>query len=366
MSVWSPITELLGAQGVMAAWGDFPAQFLTAVDGLAAAIPCDRGHPCQMHIVEHGPDDFVGVCSNEDGLCGKRQVRNKERVVFRLDEKKLFEEILQSFGGKSVIPEEISVRPRVSRIGGIPTTGDDKLPVFFALAADLSAVDAAVKALLAHGAEKFLLVVPEEKTIGIVQQNWATQHGGRIVGVDQMLEVADKGVVSARTSGLEVVLTWMEKSAPKTLRDAEGARFPTPPGTKWKDVTVTFKGRDIVEIKCGIAKAVTRERLHIPGMVDATKTEKVPTDKWFLLMAFAARGPDLSMKELERFYASNNRDMIKKQKSDLSLALRNYFGIKDPPIAYKFKGRRYHPELTIREGDNVNLEPWLEKWLEDR
>ena len=88
----------------------------------------------------------------------------------------------------------------------------------------------------------------------------------------------------------------MGRNAPKAPRDAEAARFPTPPGTQWKDVTITFMDRDIVEIKCGSATAVTRERLHIPGMVDTTTREKRPSDKWFLLMAFAARGPALGMK----------------------------------------------------------------------
>ena len=101
-------------------------------------------------------------------------------------------------------------------------------------------------------------------------------------------------------------------------------------------------------------------------MADATKREKGPTDKWFLLMAFAARGPALGMTELEIFHASKNRDMIKKQKSDLSLALQDYFDIKEQPIKYKAKGRCYCPVLTIREDDNVDLEVWLEKWLVNR
>lgn len=355
-----------GAQGVIAAWGDFPAQFLTVVDGLAAVIPCDHGRPCQRRIVQHAPNDVVGVCDNEDGFCETRQVSRKERLVYRLDEERLFAAILKASGGKPVAREVIADRPRVLRIGGIPTTGDSQLPVFFALASDTSAVDAAITALLAHGAEKFLLVIPVSKTIGLVQENRVAQRGARIVGLDQLLDVAAGGAVSARASGQELVGQWLGKSAPKSPRDAEAARFPTPPGTQWKDVTITFKERDIIEIKCGNAIAVTRERLHIPGMADATKREKAPTDKWFLLMAFAARGPTLNMSDLEKFYGSRNREMIKKQKSDLSLALQDYFGIKEPPIKYKAKGRCYCPVLTIREDDNVDLEVWLEKWLVNR
>lgn len=357
-SIWSKLTAT--STGVLAAWGNFPAQFLTPVESLAAAVPCDRGHACQLRIVEHGPDDVVGVCTNEDGLCHKRQVTKQERVVYRLDEVRLFEAIIHAVDGTRAPPEEIAARPRVVRIAGIPTTGDKKLPVFFfALVTDLAATDDAVTALLAYGAEKFLLVIPEEKSIGIVQQNRAAQRGARIFGLDQLLEVSEKGAVSARASGQEALQAWVGKVAPSAERDAEAARFPTPPGTTWKDVTITFKERDIVEIKCGKERAVTKERLHIPGMADTTRREKTPTDKWFLLMAFASRGPALSMMDLERLYRSTNRAMIKKQKSDLSSALRAYFGIEAEPIPYRRGERCYRPELQIREDDNLVLEDRL-------
>jgi hypothetical protein len=121
-----------------------------------------------------------------------------------------------------------------------------------------------------------------------------------------------------------------------------------------------------VEIKCGKERAVTKERLHIPGMADTTRREKAPTDKWFLLMAFASRGPALSMKDLERLYRSTNRAMIKKQKSDLSSALKAYFGIEAEPIPYRKGEGCYRPELRIKKGDNLDLEHWLKDWLADR
>ena len=50
-------------------------------------------------------------------------------------------------------------------------------------------------------------------------------------------------------------------------------------------------------------------------------------------MVFAARGPASGVKELEIFYASKNRDMIKKQKPEMSNALTEHFEITgDPPF----------------------------------
>lgn len=358
-SVWSRLTTLPSGLGVTAAWGNFPPQLLTPIDGLAAAIPCDRGHACQLRIVEHGPDDVVGVCSSEDGPCEKRQVLKNERVVFCLDERKLIDAIIHAVGGKSAPPEEIAARPRVLRIGGIPTTGDAQLAIFFVLAGDMAAIDPAVTTLLAHGAEKFLLVVPEEKSIGIVQQNRAGQRGARIIGLDQLLEVADKGTVSTRASGREGLKAWIGKAAPGAGRDSESARFQKPPGTTWKDVTITFMSRDIVSIKCGRQTAQNWERLHLAGMYDATTSEKVPTEKWILLMGFAARGPSLGMNDLEGLFKTRNWQSLRKTKSELSKALRDLFGIGIDPLPFNKRKRQYIPILNIKADTNVNLENWL-------
>lgn len=360
MSVWSPITELLGAQGVKAAWGDFPAQFLTVVDRLAAAIPCDRGHPCQMRIAEHGPDDFVGICSNEDGFCGKRQVRKNERIVYRLDEGKLFDALLKSIGGMPVMLEEIIPRPRVLRIGGIPTTGDSEVWVFFALASDPTTVDAAVTALLARRVERFLLVVPEEKIIGIVQQNWAVLRKGIIVGLDQLFELTDKGGVSVRSNGQDVVRKWMEKIAPKASRDAESARFSTPPGTEWKEVKITFLDRDMLAIKCGKQSEVTKQREQIPGMTNSTTQLNTPSVNWLLLKAFAINGPAVSMSDLMKMFPGHNSGALRRRKSYLSQILQDYFGINGDPIPYDQRQRCYLLRIVLSQADNTELDRRLE------
>ena len=352
--------ELRGAQGVMASWGAFPAQLLTIVDGLADVVPCDLGHPCQRRIVEHAPNDVVGICDTEDGFCRKRQVSRKERVVYRLDEGKLFAAILQAAGGKPATPEVIADRPRVLRIGGIATIGDSQLPVFFALAADLSALDAAVTALLAHGAEKFLLVVPEAATIGLVQENRVSQCGARLLGLDRLLEVAANGVITASSSAQDAIQTWVGRSAAKVPRDAEGARFPTPPGTQWKDITITFMDRDMLGIKCGKQSQVTKQREQIPGMTRATTELNVPSHNWELLLTFAVHGPAVSMADLEKIFAGVSSETLRRRKSDLSRDLKNYFGIQaDDPIEYKKSEKVYLPKFLIRQADNTNLERHL-------
>jgi hypothetical protein len=365
-SVWSKITTLPGALGVKAAWGNFPTQFLVPIERLAAAIPCDRGQICQLRIVEYGPDDVVGICTDEDGLCGKRQVLKKERVNFRLDKGKLAGAIINCVGGKLAPLEELSSRPRLFRIGGIPTIGDAQLPVFFASAADIAATDDAMTALEAHGATTFLLVIPEEKSVGIVQQNRAAQRGGRIMGLDQLLDVAEKGVVSPRASGQETLKVWLVKSAPAPVRDAESARFPTPPGTMWKDVTITFMDRDMLAVKCGTQREQRKQREQIPGMTKTTTELNSPSVNWFLLLAFAVRGPAMSMSDLMKAFKGVKADALRQRKSELSLTLQEYFGIDDDPIPYDKRQRCYIPKFIVRQANNTDLDGGLESGRRER
>ncbi len=99
------------------------------------------------------------------------------------------------------------------------------------------------------------------------------------------------------------------------------------------------KERDTVEIKCGRATAVARERLPFPGLIDTTTSAKRATDKTFLCMVFAALGPASGKKELEIFYASKNHDMIKKQKPEMSNALKEHFEITGDPIPFRKEGK---------------------------
>jgi hypothetical protein len=79
----------------------------------------------------------------------------------------------------------------------------------------------------------------------------------------------------------------------------------------------------------------------------------------FLLMAFAARGPTLGMDELTKLFRSTNWDKMRKQKSDLSKALRDFFQIEAEPLPLNKRTNRYEPTMVIRQHTNTDLEVWL-------
>jgi hypothetical protein len=341
---------------VRTAWGDFPEELLRPASESAAVLPCENGHACYRVVVEHGPGEAVGICRQMPPHCEARPVKKEESAVYRLDEKKLFSRIQQLLGMTGT-PEQMPGEAWHWRLGSVPAAGDRSLPVFFVLARNATAVDAALGRLAMTHRECFLLIVSDGTLIREPHRTTARACRSIIVPLDDLFAIDVDGRISSRTTGPEAVLAWRNEVAPAT--GTLEAKFPTPPETTWKDVTITFKSRDIISVKCRTVPAVNIERTHIPGMFDSTSGEKNPTDKWYLLMAFAARGPTLGMDELTRLFGSRNWQKMRKQKSDLSKALRAFFQIDAEPLPLNKRTNRYEPNLVIQQDTNTDLEDWL-------
>ena len=353
---WAKLTELPGLMAVRAAWGGFPEELLRPASESAAVLPCEHGHACQRVVIEHGPGDAVGICMQQPPHCEARPVRKDERAVYVLDEKKLFSRIGKLLG-MTVTPEQMPGEAWLWRLGSIPVNGDHSLPAFFIFARNVSAVDVAMGRLVMAQRECFLLIVSDGTLIREAHRATAQTCRSIIIALDDLFAFGADGRISSRTAGTEAVLAWQNEVSP--VAGTLEAMFPTPPETTWKDVTITFRARDNISVKCGDRPAVSIERTQIPGMFDSASAEKGPTDKWYLLMAFAARGPNLDMDELTRLFGSRNWPMMRKQKSDLSKALRAYFRIEVEPLPLNKRTNTYEPILVIRQDTNTNLDVWL-------
>ncbi len=326
----------------------------------ASALPCEAGHACQRKIIEHGPGDLVGVCAQDPAHCDPRPVTKVERAVYRLNHGRLFDRIAGQLNNK-VDAKRIGEGPDFWSLGGIPTVGDHALPVFFVFCATAADIDQALGRLMMSPRECFLLIVSNSRCQKPAHQEKALACRSLIIALDDLLCIGPDGELTARAGGRATVAAWKDHVAPAPSAIGGDTKFPTPPGTEWKDITITFLSRDIIAIKCGRQPALNWERLHISGMFTATSREKNPTDKWYMLMAFAARGPSLSMQDLMKLFRSTNWQKMRKQKSDLSKALQEFFGLSGDPLPFDRRQNLYKPAPTIRQDTNTDLEDWLDE-----
>jgi hypothetical protein len=118
-------------------------------------------------------------------------------------------------------------------------------------------------------------------------------------------------------------------------------------------------GENKIDVVKNAAFLIATPAAFVAGVKSVmNEKHKKPSDKWFLLMAFAARGPSLSKNDIEKLYGSTNRKAHDQQKSHLSEVLKSFFGIDEEPIPFSRKNKVYQPELILKQ-DNCDLEDWL-------
>lgn len=355
---WRRITDLPNGIGVITEWRDFPSTLLQVMQEPASAIPCDRHAGCYMNVVEHAPGDIIGVCTSDAQRCAKRVLKKQEVAAYRLNHSKLFSYLASAIGFVAST-QQIGEVGKLWRLGQITPQGQMAFPVYCFLGHSVTQIDKAFHHVCLIEPLPFLLVVPYGLIASPASHDAAMRRQSKIIGLDDALNIQANGAIVAKPSLSQLLDGWLSHLLPKTDKPSEDNRFPTPAGTSWKDITITFLARDIISIKCGNETAVNYERLHIPGMFVASQREKKPTDRWFLLMAFALWGPTLNRENLRTLYRHDDWNRMRTQKSSLSKSLKQFFGLDEEPITYDKKAYEYQPILRIRQDTNCDLNDWI-------
>jgi hypothetical protein len=356
MPPWHTLSRLSGAKGVKADWRDFPEYLLKPVNELAEAFPCPKGHGCYMDVRKRPDGVHVGLCPDAPNGCDKRILEKSDLIVYQPDLNTIFSALGSAFGITGITQTKIDGVTQCWQIGEYNPVASHRFPVIVSFEGKAEKVERAIGVLATRLQKPFFLLLPVTSTITSTVQDIASRNKARLFAFEDIIEISDKGISQPR-SGIDAVIKgcsthWVDSITPKK------ERFPTPPGTHWNNVTISFRARDSVTIKCGDMAAVDYDRLQIPGMSVMNEKHKKPSDKWFLLMAFAARGPSLGKSDIEKLYGNTNRKAHDQQKSHLSEALKTFFGIDEEPIPFSRQDKVYQPALILRQ-DNCNLDDWL-------
>ena len=355
---WRKITELTGGKGVLSEWRGFPNEFLQITKEQALAIPCGSSSGCYMNVIKHTTNDLVGICTAEPRRCDRRVLSKLETAVYHLNHPKLFKCVAEALGFTE-LPEKVDGMSNCHVIGHINPQAELKLPVFIFLGQTSSQVDKTANILCMNQDTPFLLIIPFGSMASHASLDATNKSNSKIVGLDDIFEVMNNGKMQSKKSINTAINNWVEQILPKSGNPGSNNKFLTPAGTQWKNITITFMSRDIISIKCNENAAVNYERLHIPGMFVASHREKKPTDKWFLLMAFALWGPNLNMNDLKKLFCHDDWNRMRTQKSQLSKVLKDFFGINGDPIAYISGSKEYQPNIIIRQDENCDLNDWI-------
>ncbi|WP_439271890.1 hypothetical protein [Pseudochrobactrum sp. HB0163] len=355
---WRKIADLAGGRGVQAEWQNFPAELLTLTRDEATAIPCNGRSGCYMNVVKHSPSDIVGICTSEIKQCDRRTLTKTDIAIYRLNHQQLAKKIAEAIAFTEQL-EQISGQGPLWKLGTLNPQAEHHFTVYCFLGQTSSQLEKVMNQLCMSNQTPFLLLASFSGLISAACSDASNRHKSKVLGIDDILSVDDAGAVQAKENAQTVVQSWLDEVLPKSAKPSESHTIILPSGTTWENITITFLTRDIISIKCGSETAVNYERLHIPGMFVASQREKKPSDRWYLLMAFALWGPTLNRENLRTLYRHDDWNRMRTQKSSLSKSLKQFFGLDEEPIPYDKKSYEYQPILTIRQDTNCDLNDWI-------
>lgn len=131
--------------------------------------------------------------------------------------------------------------------------------------------------------------------------------------------------------------------------DHFSTRFPTPSGTKWEEVTITFISNESIRIKAG--KVSKKFHFSEIGFGDRRSADK-PNKIWEYFHALAQLSGELSWDDpldLGGRPVDINRDVAQKRLSILRKTLQTIVGIEDNPFyTYRKKGL-YKTRFSLRD-----------------
>ena len=332
----------------------FDALDLPPADELPCPAPGGDGCPRQVREMPDGT--FVAVCGRYPQKCSDVHPDSVDRTIYGVNLKRVAATIADSFKDYGVTKDIKTINEdlHLVRVGFYNSRGSLKYPILFHLPFQEGDRQKASELLIGQNAP-FILLLPSISALKQESIASLRNHRSVITGLTDF--TGSNGEIDS--NAFKSLLSDFLSLQPESKEAEQINKFATPPGTEWKDITITFIERDIISIKCGEAVAVNYERLHVPSMFSAKNRDKKPTKKWYLLMAFALWGPNLKREDLRKLFGHNDWEKMRAQKSGLSKSLKEFFGIDTDPIEFDENTNEYKPLLFIRQDSNCHLTNWI-------
>jgi hypothetical protein len=321
---WFALEALPGQAAVGVRWrallGDdhhVVARFCVPDGCLATSYPrAGGGEP--YAVVEHGPDEFVGV-SEEDGTTVP--LSRADLVVYRVDPNRLLAGLAEAFGFE---PDggPVGTVPGTYRVGLYRPLAGFAFPAFLTLQTEPDQYRQSVESVAARAGAPFLLLSPTNRHHRMGSALVLQARQGAHIALADATALGPDGRLRLTEAGGQ----WLEDFRCGVLPGegpAEAGRFfPTPPGATWRDLRLRFLDGHTVSVEVG----GVRHRLSYEQMGMADGRNGKPTLRWELLHLFGEGHGKLT------WDSRGARPKLQKQRENLARDLKAFFRIGGEPI----------------------------------
>jgi hypothetical protein len=195
---WWAIESVLGLAAVSAEWRQLlgpeyalTERFLQAKDRLVRSYPRWDG-PRRLEsfkVVEHGPNDFVGVCPETGDVV---PLAREELIVHAINLSLLSKTIAKACG-LTVAIEQIDGAPWLYRLGHYNHPSDLVIPFYLAVPQDSDSVHRVVNILAARNDRPSVLLLPTRRLLGASIETALLHNRGCCLYLDVILALDDTG-----------------------------------------------------------------------------------------------------------------------------------------------------------------------------
>ncbi|CAK0767740.1 conserved hypothetical protein [uncultured Gammaproteobacteria bacterium] len=353
--LWSILEQSPGLKNIMPEWQrrlgttfDVARLWFRPTNQRSTSFPCPSpgGNGCPRRVVDHGNDEIVAVCNDEDQYCDKITLAPGDIIIHDLDLRALGTILAQIF---DFTPEfaPIDGLYQTFLLGKIQPIANRRFPVFLTIQRDKANMKDAAVCLLAKTDTPFVLLSPTGKFVDTEMTTLLARNKSRFMPLEEIL-VWDAEIESL--TGTESVSGWLtdfaKQAAPEITQLGSMDHFPTPSGASWEHFTFEFLGDQAMLVRCkGVQQPRQLEPEHL-GMKNQINGK--PTQQWIILMALAVDGGQLSWRN------KNDNSKLKAQKQALSKKLKQYFLLDDEPVPWKRNLSSFETRFVLRQYRSKN------------
>lgn len=344
---WQAIESIPGPAAVAAEWqrltgAEYKATrgFLRPSGDLAESYPCpDPKNPGTAHkVVHHGPDEIVGVCP--DG-CPTTRLTRGDIIVWELDRVALDRAVAEALALHPVLESQADDLPKTTRIGTYVPYAGFRFPVFLTIRLEPDEFQQVADGLVAGNDTPFILLALTRDLCEPACEALLKRRKACLIPLCEVLVLDERGrFVLGENMTVDGVLADFRSAVLPPAEDQSGmVFFPTPPDTRWEDITIRFRDNHTVSINAGGVSRVC----HYTKMGMADGRNGRPTKQWELLRDFAETHG--------HFDWSNRKAGRTKQKQRETLAdnLRAFFRIEGDPFVSEGNGWRAVFDVSFGE-----------------
>lgn len=341
---WRAFDELIGPATCRCDWvrhlrDEWPAgaSLLRKTGKVADAIGCrnpgDLG--CERQIVQLIDGRLRAECGDIPRRCDHVELTRDEIVVLEVDRRKLVRAIGRALG-LSDAPDVVGRSPVLS-LGRYDISAGRGFPVFLATPRPDFGLPVSALGEVAGIAGPKLLLTPTRRSIDQDLRRYLAGTRTTLLALDDLLLWnATRGFVPAGPVE-ELFAAPVAEIAAESAAMRSSPSIDLPPGTRWKDVSMTFTGPQTISLTAAGQNRVVGP----PELGMGRKNSDKPTVQWRLLQEFAEQRGRLPV----------GTPSAQKQKQSLSAKLCAATGIAEDPIVAE---GGYYQTLFAIEGEPLS------------